>query len=436
MSAHSFDLHAVRAWIPRGGKVPQRSFEARHRVIYGVIGLHAAILVAVAAVLHDRPAVLLTWLGVVAVLTAAGVGFKGRRTRSSATSLALLCCAAAMVELTNGAITSHFDFFVVLAFVAMYQEWAPYLLSVLFTLVEHLSMGIIMPMMVFGDPVLARRPILWAFIHAAFVLAACVAGVLCWGLSERAQDDAVEAQSVAAAALEAQRAAQETAADHQRLLATNAQSAAAAADAAAQQAVELSEQLGRDAADAGSRVTEVSSGLYELHGSITEIAHAAARASGAGRDASRQAVAVNKDVALLAASAEQIGTVVALITTIAAQTKLLSLNATIEAARAGQAGAGFAVVADEVKALADETARATEVIATVVADLQATTFGAVNGLATITSNLAAIDEISAEIAGATEESRVTSASITQALDEAAAAVGAISTATRDQLASA
>ena len=78
---------------------------------------------------------------------------------------------------------------------------------------------------------------------------------------------------------------------------------------------------------------------------------------------------IRQQVGGLREALERVGNVGEGIAAIARQTNLLALNATIEAARAGQAGRGFAVVAGEVKALAGQTAQATQEIDATLAAL-------------------------------------------------------------------
>ena len=72
-------------------------------------------------------------------------------------------------------------------------------------------------------------------------------------------------------------------------------------------------------------------------------------------------------------AAQEIESIVAVISEIAEQTNLLSLNASIEAARAGEHGRGFAVVADEVRKLADDTRSSAANIVRIIHELIAQT---------------------------------------------------------------
>ncbi len=113
----------------------------------------------------------------------------------------------------------------------------------------------------------------------------------------------------------------------------------------------------------------------------------------------------------LSEAVEKVGSVVSLISEIAAQTNLLALNATIEAARAGNAGRGFAVVASEVKSLAVQTAKATDDVGKQISVIQEAMR---RSMSEITSTNQSITEISG-ISGSLAETVMQQASATNVI---------------------
>jgi methyl-accepting chemotaxis protein len=173
----------------------------------------------------------------------------------------------------------------------------------------------------------------------------------------------------------------------------------------------------------------------ELSSSVAEISRQVTQSSGIASKAVGDAERTNATVQALSTGAEKIGEVVKLIHSIAAQTNLLALNATIEAARAGESGRGFAVVASEVKALANQTAKATEEISAQVAAMQASTSEAVLSIGGITETIALMSEITLSIAtsidqqgDATREIARNITSVAAGSSEISAHIGGVTTA--------
>ena len=157
----------------------------------------------------------------------------------------------------------------------------------------------------------------------------------------------------------------------------------------------------------------------ELSKSIAEINRQLLRASDVVKAAALEAQSTNEDIAGLAEAAQKIDDVVKLIQSVAGQTNLLALNATIEAARAGAAGKGFAVVASEVKALAVQTAKATDDIASQIAAVQSSTQSAVGAIGNIAGRMQEISEFTAAIASSVEQQNAATREISSSVEAAA-----------------
>jgi methyl-accepting chemotaxis protein len=167
--------------------------------------------------------------------------------------------------------------------------------------------------------------------------------------------------------------------------------------------------------------------------SIRDISTNASSAVSVAAQAVAAAETATERLARLSASSQEIGSVVQLISGIAAQTNLLALNATIEAARAGEAGKGFAVVAGEVKDLARETAAATQRITERIAALQEDSEQATSSIEGVTELINRISEGQSSVAGAVEEQTVTtneiSANVGGVAGTATATTGVVSAVT-------
>ena len=155
--------------------------------------------------------------------------------------------------------------------------------------------------------------------------------------------------------------------------------------------------------DASNNVQSVASATEELASSVREISAQVQESNRIAASAVKQADETDSRINALSQAANRIGDVIKLITSVAEQTNLLALNATIEAARAGEAGRGFAVVAQEVKALASQTAKATDEIGIQIAGMQTATLEAVGSIKMISSTIGKISEITTAISAAIEE---------------------------------
>jgi methyl-accepting chemotaxis protein len=317
----------------------------------------------------------------------------------------------------------HIHLYAILIFVALYQQWAPLIFSVLIVVVHHGVLGLVAPERVFGMPGMSTGQALGQVALHATLAAVEVLGIVAfWAFAEQGEREngalAADAEAARLRTAEAEEASRERAAADLRTRSEES------AERARRLTAEVSE-ISAEARSAIAAVTSVDRELVAFSASVQEIAERSSSAAGTAATGQGAATSASEKVRRLERSVGEIADVNALIASLAEQTNLLALNATIEAARAGELGKGFAVVASEVKDLARETGtsveRVTEVIAAIVAETGdvAQTFAATAG---------AVDEIhqmQISIASSVEEQAAVLSSVTEQLSTATAAANQV-----------
>lgn len=159
-----------------------------HAVIIALVGpaLGYSLEISLEALFRDGTVLHTLMEGFVVGLFAILGGWRraSRTFQASAVGVGLMTSSAILVHLSGGYIELHFHFFVMLSFLALYQDWIPYVLAILYVAIHHGLAGALWPEEVYNHAAAFNAPWTWGGIHAFFVLWSCVGSIIAWRFNE------------------------------------------------------------------------------------------------------------------------------------------------------------------------------------------------------------------------------------------------------------
>jgi signal transduction histidine kinase len=176
-------------YLPRGNTLDDRSWRRRHNLLQWVLLIHLPAMLALGLVLGNPPIEVGYTLIAPTVFLVLGHVLHNRRLAASCVTGGLVFCSAGLVVLTSGSIEAHFHFFIIIGFIALYQDWVPFLWNVGFTFLSHGVGTIWLGSLIFSHGAGQANPWLWSFIHGIAVLFACVGMVIFWRITEDEQTE-------------------------------------------------------------------------------------------------------------------------------------------------------------------------------------------------------------------------------------------------------
>ena len=202
-------LRTAIDYLPRGNTLDAETFNRRHNLLCWILGLHILPLWAFGLWQgFDLWHVTLEVAVPAALLVFARLS-RNRRFAAFFATAGLVFCSSLLVHLSRGTIEAHFHFFILLGFIALYQDWVPFAWNVAFVVLSHGIGNAWSSDSMYNHYAALNRPWLWACIHGVAVLAACVGLIIFWKNTELEQQRSaalaseLAASQVAAAQAEA-----------------------------------------------------------------------------------------------------------------------------------------------------------------------------------------------------------------------------------------
>ncbi|MFI5897897.1 putative bifunctional diguanylate cyclase/phosphodiesterase [Actinoplanes sp. NPDC051513] len=214
-------------WIPEAGRLRDEDWQRRHRLLTMLLAATVVGLTVFGAWTDEG--LTRSWLFTVLLVlpcVVAAARLPGRRLPSIAVALGFTAFCGGFVAMSHGLTEAHFTFFIVIAALALYRDWAPFGVFLIATTLHHGVFGSLLSDRTYDHHGAQVHPLLWAGLHGAAVLLAAAFQVIAWHLTaaeeRRAQENLDESQAQLSIAFDETPVPMAMIAPDGRLLRTNA----------------------------------------------------------------------------------------------------------------------------------------------------------------------------------------------------------------------